>query len=559
MPSYEHKKLIEKISKIDKMPEDQSEYANWIEATTHLELLRANADEDEIIVYACGDYTFIQSVVVSRAEIYPLDQDDLLQWNGNIFSDCADYTWGGGRDDVWIHRTAPISGTESLSASRAIVFARTIDGLQDKNSRYFEISQEYAHVTNIHWRATEGAYCRFDIRGEWEPVVSITSGETYQEVSLVSFKRKPLEDYLAASDSILVRMFDFTLLNRKGFLAWPKGPDDVVKNETLFYRQKIDAEKAAYTRGAQIVEPKRSKADIFAAIKGDAVRTDDSYVEFIACDWRNKRIAKISTSPNATTNYFQASQNDLPFELSPAFFRPEVLLKYKGDRDKYIIEARDIICRGGWMLRGFDVNEACQIHAYICDLRDIPYEEQLYWKSFNEAPKGGISARAFTNDFKGKAAEMSDPLSEIKWIVQQWKDKKVTWWRLPDHRLADRVNTPRTSSRDEWGTAFKELSKLIVECFHIGGIRAELNRRNIEWIENEKSLALLDRVVGRRLGSLRLVQRIRSKVDAHIGGDEAESLSTEALQKHGSYASHFDHVCQQVIDELKLIEQAFSG
>ena len=289
------------------------------------------------------------------------------------------------------------------------------------------------------------------------------------------------------------------------------------------------------------------------------MRTDDSYVEFIARDFRNKRNANISTSPNATTNYFQASHNDLPFELSPAFFHPEVLLKYKGDRDKYIIDERNIICRGGWMLRGFDVNGAGQVHAYICDLRELPYEEQLYWKSFNEAPKGGISARAFTNDFEAKWEDTSDPLSKIKSIVQQWKDKTVTWWRLPDHRLADRVNTPRTSSRDEWGTAFKELSKLIVECFHIGGIRSELDRSNIEWVKNEKSLVLLERVVGRRLDSLRLVQRIRSKVDAHIGGDEAESLSTEALKKHGSYASHFDHVCRQVIDELKLIEQAFSG
>lgn len=194
MPSYEHKKLIEKISKIDKMPEDQSEYAQWIKATAHLELLRANAEEDEIIVYAGGDYTFIQSVVVRREAIYPLDQDDLLQWSGNLYSGCADYEWGGGRDDVWIYRTAPIDGTKSLSACRAIVFVRTIDGLHDKNRNYFEISQEYAHVTNIHWREAHRAYCRFDRRGDWEPVVSVTSRETDRDVSLVSFKRNPLED-----------------------------------------------------------------------------------------------------------------------------------------------------------------------------------------------------------------------------------------------------------------------------------------------------------------------------------------------------------------------------
>jgi len=556
MPSYEHKKLIEKISKIDKIPEDQSEYAHWIKATAHLELLRANAGEDEIIVYAGGDYTFIQSVVVRRKEIYPLDQDDLLRWNGNI-SGCAGYEWEGGRDDVWIDRPASIRNTKSLSASRAIVFARTINELQD--SSYFEISQEYAHVTSIHWLEEHRAYCRLDGRGDWEHVVSVTSGETYHDVSLVSFKRKPLEEYLAASDSILVRMFDFMLLNRKDFPGWSDDPENVVKNETLFYRQKIDSGKAAHTRGVQIVEPKRVKVEIFAAIKGNSARTDHSYVEFIAHDWRNNRIANISTSPSATTNYFQASRNNLPFEVSAAFFNPEVLLKYKGNRDKYIIEERYIVCRGGWMLRGYDVNEAGQVHAYICYLRDLPYEEQMYWKSFNESPKGGISKRAYINDFEGIWADISDPLSEIKLILRQWKDRKVTWWGLPDHRLADRVNTPRTSSRDEWGTAFKDLSKLVIECLHTGGIREELGRRSIEWTKNDKSLALIERVVGKRLDGLRLVQRIRSKVDAHIGGNEADSLSTKALQKHDSYASHFDHVCRQVIVELKLIEQAFGG
>ncbi len=60
-------------------------------------------------------------------------------------------------------------------------------------------------------------------------------------------------------------------------------------------------------------------------------------------DWRNKRVTKISTDPAATTNYFQAEGNALPFELSPAFFRPEVLLKYKADRDKYTVGERDEI------------------------------------------------------------------------------------------------------------------------------------------------------------------------------------------------------------------------
>ena len=558
MENYEHKSLIKRISDLDRLPDDPAAYTQWIKAGAHLDLLKANETEDELIIYAGGDYTFIQSVVVSRKTLLPIDQDDLLQWSGNPDSGCAGYDWGGGTGDVRIERVCPLDRPKSLAESRALVFGRTIEGLQGKDSSYFELSQEYAHVVKIHWRDELSAYCRFDQHGDWEPVVSVTSGETRQEVSLVSFKREPLEEYLAASDSILVRMFDFMLLNRTNFEDWPDGPEDVVRNNTIFYRQKVDSGKAAYTRGVQVIHPKRPRATIFAGIKGE-LQARDRHVEFIACDWRNKRITNISTAPSATTNYVQAKGNDLPFELSPAFFKPDVLLKYRGDHDKYTVEERTIWCRGAWELRGYDVNEAGLVHAYICDLRALPYEEQVYWKSFNVEPKGRISDRAIKNDFEGVVVERPDPISEIRRITERWSYDACVWWKIRDGSLVDRIHTPITGSRDEWAGAFKELSKLIIECFDVNGIRGELGRRGIEWGKNDLSLALLERVVDCRLDGLRLVQRIRSKVDAHVRGAEADSLSVEALKQHGSYAAHFQHVCQGVIGELNRIEQAFGG
>jgi len=70
-----------------------------------------------------------------------------------------------------------------------------------------------------------------------------------------------------------------------------------------------------------------------------------------------------------------------------AFFRPEVILKYKTDKDKYTVGERDITCRAAWHLQAFDVNEAGQVFAYICYLRNLPYAEQVHWHSYNEAPR----------------------------------------------------------------------------------------------------------------------------------------------------------------------------
>src|SRR5208337_3989469 len=198
------------------------------------------------------------------------------------------------------------------------------------------------------------------------------------------------------------------------------------------------------------------------------------YVTFIAEDWRHKRVAEISTDPVATTNYFQANENDLPFELSPAFFRPEVLSKYKTDRDKYTVDEREIHCRAAWTLRAYDVNDAGQVFAYICYLRSLPYNEQLHWKSYNEEPKAFISERAFINDFKGEFVSFQHPRAELLSILQRWQARRVEWWTLRDEDLLHRANAPISASKDEWAEAVMDLSKLVVEGFEVKPLRAVL-------------------------------------------------------------------------------------
>ncbi|MYG40983.1 MAG: hypothetical protein F4201_09270 [Nitrospira sp. SB0677_bin_15] len=99
MSSYEHKELLERLSQLDKVPENSAEYAAWIKADEHLALLRDNAEQNELIVYTVSDYTFIHTVVVSENSLSPLDQDDLLRWSDPSKS-FASYAYGGGEEGV---------------------------------------------------------------------------------------------------------------------------------------------------------------------------------------------------------------------------------------------------------------------------------------------------------------------------------------------------------------------------------------------------------------------------------------------------------------------------
>ena len=568
MPSYEHNKLRERISQLNQLPESAAEYANWIKADGHLTLLKDNAQEDELVIYGVGEFTFVHAVIVNENSLFPLDKDDLLNWNDVPHSPCASYASAKGGNGFSIERTDHHRGSETLKGAQQLVFARHFDGLNGRDANYFEVLQEYSHLTETHWRSEQHAYCRFDENGDFDHIVSITSQD--DDGALVTFRREPLELYLAASNSVLIRLFDFTLLRLGEFAEWPDSPDDeFTGSDTFFYRQKIDAGKAAYTRGVQIIRPSRPKAEIFASFRASwSGKRDARCVEFIALDWRNNRITEISTDPTATTSYFEAHKNNLPHQISPAFFRPDVLLKYKIDRDKYTIEERfrTIRCRGAWSLRRYDVNEAGQVHAYIKDLRNLPYEEQQYWASFNEKPKAGISNRALENDIKGEWVFIVDPLEDIRSVVERWADLDLTWWHLREESLLGRANTPRTSSRDEWAQAFMDLSKLIIEGFQVKIIRGELTKMQIAFNKEERSLALLEKLLighnkitnSQRLDGLRTVQNIRNKVIAHSGSSEAGELANTALRDHETFPAHFESVCRTVTNELKLIEQTFA-
>jgi len=567
--NYAHKKLIAAIVKLDEVPEDPSVFSEWIKAEAHLLFLRQNAQADELVIYASGEYTFINTLVVPNDRLTPINKEDLMQWSLTPYSSIAGYVSGGGRDDMWVERGLSGTGTTTLEGALQLIFGRTFEGWTGPGRNYYELHQEYAHLARIHWRPEMRAYCRYNDDGDLDPLVSVTSRDDKgSKMALVSFKWEPLEEYLAVSHASLVRMFDFTLFRRSGFSGWSDGaPEEFRESDHFFYHRKVMSGYAAYTRGVQIIRPRRDERTIFAAMKqGWSSQKDKKYVEFIAHDWRNDLIEKISTDPSATTNYFNAKDNSLPFERSPAFFRPEVILKYKADRDKYTVGEREVSCRAAWHLEAIDVNEAGQVHAYICYLRRLPYTEQLHWLSFNEAPRASISERAIAHDFQGKWLTFKEPLRKVLSIVRRWHHKTVPWWTLRDDRLLEHVNTPLTASRDEWAEAFMDLAKLVVEGFELKPIRRKLNAVQAPYDEKDQTITLLEKILNNgntsgsflRLDGLRTVQFLRTKAKGHVGGSDADQLMHNALLEHETFANHFRHVCVQVANELETIEKLFS-
>jgi hypothetical protein len=333
----------------------------------------------------------------------------------------------------------------------------------------------------------------------------------------------------------------------------------------LFYEHALDErQQASFARGVQILRTSLNKDDVAQ----NMYRDDDGerqYAFFLVYDWKNKRVIEISSHPDATANYF--TKSDLPFETSPAFFRPEVLSKYKADTEKYTLGNRSITCRGAWSLKSYDINEAGQVHAYICDLQHLPYEEQLHWKAYNETPKAGISKRAYRTDFEGQWDTEPDPLLALQASLTQWSEQSVPWWKLRDPNLPGRVHYPVTTSPDEWSNELLHLHQFVVEGFEERWLREKaksLGRSpDVAW----RSLKLLEEcLIGISLEEghaheliepLQRLNLLRVKMKGHASGTDAMQIKKQVIKDFGSYKKHFYHLCADIETALLTISDAF--
>ena len=555
MAKFEHEQLLNKLTVAATIPDEKNKLDEWFENVPQLQILIDNINSDEYIACTLSKHLYIQTAIVPLDQLTNPDINDLLGW-GISSTDYRICQWETFEPDSkpYLEETN-LLGCKSIKKSQSLIFHRTLEGVDDSDADYYELLQEFAHISGIHWRNERNAYCKFDKNGDLDNIVSVSK----EPINLVTVNRKTLDEYLYLSNSAIIRVFDFTLFGKE-FQSWNQNNEEIKQIKNTHFRQ-CQSFNGSYTRGFQIITPKDSDKDInkrVSSFNSDDVVKKPQYAEFIAHDWRNKTVRDISTDPRETTNYFQADGNVLPFELSPAFFNAEVLSKYKADKDKYTISTRRIDCREAWELKSYDINKAGQIHTYICYLRDLPYKEQLYWQSFNEIPKSGISKRAYIQDFEGGWGAEVDPLDGVKHKLQNWHDSNVSWWILKDDSLLKNVMPPVTDSIDQWASAFLELAKLVVEGLRPEKIKEALNQVNIDHGKGALSIKLLELLCKSDFPTLREIQLMRT-FKAHAKVSESKQYSKQVQTRYGSLPKHFNSVCEILLDELDIIETRFKG
>jgi hypothetical protein len=323
---------------------------------------------------------------------------------------------------------------------------------------------------------------------------------------------------------------------------------------------------ASYLRGFQIIRNEQPRKKMLKIIDGKD-KKEKKYEKFIAKDWKNNKIEEIACNPKELDNYY--TDTGKPFTTSPAFFKPEVLLKYKQDPEKYTLKQRSITCRGSWYLQTYDINHKTgQVHTYLKYLGDLPHSEQLHWKAYNESPKGGISERAIKTDFKAQWDLSYDPHSELIRALKQLDKQKKELWSCKDENLWDQIHYPVTDNIKEWADEIHNLDKLAVEG---------INKSYLKKIA--KSLNCLDS----KLGSIQLLRAIlkahgidkeeineiidplveihflRTKFSGHIGGQEAVKIRKQLIKEHGNLRNQYRNLLERTEKAIKGIADLISG
>ena len=561
--------IIQSLKNISEAPVEPSAFEDWLKAEDALAFLRENANQDEIVVYASPGHTFIHAVLVPTKNVTPPDIDDLLAWNFNAYG-----SWGvsysfTNRSSIEVVGPFDRGDGRTYAGGQKLIFPRSFEGRVGREG-YWELFQPFAHVFGLHFLEERNAYCRLDQLGDIEDVVkivSVPSSDEFGAGAAIIFRREVLDQWMALNDMVLVRTFDFTRYRASDFHGWSGTLDSIDRNDNdMHYRVTIEKGYGSFVRGCQIIRPSIRREDLMDEY-GWPRKKEKEYETFIIQDWKNGVIREISCAPGATANYFVKS--DLPFETSPAFFRPEVLQKYKADSDKYDFKDRSISCRGTWHLKTYDINEAGQVHTYIVYLADLPYAEQLHWKAYNEPPKAPISKRALTTDFEGRFHLEYDALRSLKQVLQDLISARVPWWTLRSEKALEQTHYPVTSSADEWADEILHLDQLVVEGFVERWLRKKAQDLGRAPDTTLRSLKLVEECLvalgheedhARAITApLQEVHYLRSKVKGHAGGEEATEIKKQTLGTHGSYRKQYEAMCTRIDESMRTIRDAFKA
>lgn len=418
------------------------------------------------------------------------------------------------------------------------VLIRDFHGRKDT---YIEILEEFRLFHNLYYYQDKGLYTVFDDSGDEEEVIKISEDE-------VKVRRRYLKSFMAARQMNLLLFFELT----RHYKDMKNFSSEECSDSLKYTIYSGDSYSDGYKSFSRILGKKLILCESIEKCGVWPFEKEKKYQDFIIdgdCD----EPEIFTSNPDKLANYFGANPG-APHYLTPVFFRREVMQKYYSSSD-YEISDGYLSRNGSWGLR-FDNNSPNHISVFLGDLgKDLPENEQVYWKSFNLIPDDRVISRTnFERSFLGNFYDAESPEHKFKVKFKALQDywiKKHGWdLFLPlsakDEHFLTSLRSMLTKEQSEFDAQVLAITKVTIDSINVKSLKKHLELTD----SDVKSIVLMESLLN-SLGSekkselvslLRGIQSVRSTGVAHRKGTDYEKTIKKLNINESDYPFEFDQL-----------------
>lgn len=296
---------------------------------------------------------------------------------------------------------------------------------------------------------------------------------------------------------------------------------------------------------------------------GFAEEKAKKYADFIVGVNENGDEITYTSNPSELANYFGANPNS-PHYLTAVSFRKEVLDKYYQQPGKYTVADGILRCGYLWSM-SLDNHHENNVCAWLGDLgRDLPYQEQLHWRSHNFASSGGVSETYFRRQIMAEFTDSERPehIFQERYAKLCEQCKEYLGWRLllpladGDQHHIQCVRVPATDEQRDFDDLVLGLTKVLIDSLN----ERELNNLipGEKLSELKGSISRLEAALAARgaegyeghITFLRRLQNLRSSGSAHRKGSNYARIAAEFGVDNQNLRSVFRGILGRALDVL---------
>lgn len=367
------------------------------------------------------------------------------------------------------------------------------------------LSDQFIQSSCLFWDPMTSSYIQVDERGDPMPMVVVSATDPL----VICANRRVMQPYLSAKGKSLIRLWKINTGEHSRATKKSRSEGVFIDNNE-FRAQKClqiafsDDSLMLCSDGGDIIKPKQSKKAL-ARQRRKVPRKDTR---------------KFWVRDRASLKMMQLPCNDRRHELSPAFFSPEVLLRYQQFPSKYEISIGSIRCeKAGWILQSCYVSSAKEVYCYLCDLALLPESEQDYWRSFNlQLPIGSESDTAISCDFLAEFAEEVSGVNRLRRALNSFeplyldKETQCQIWKPQEgsiDEIISKIHPPLIEEYEAYRNFIGTLARATTEGFDEDAIKKWAHKLRVALDSNARSLGALKACL-RHLSSEEMAKSIHS-------------------------------------------------